>query len=153
MIMRFLERILPGEVIWQFPMNLFTRLDHFTAPVEPGKIARRREAVLISILIGRGRVPSAGPIQCDRDRDLYRQLPCLPARSVLDFVQTARFSTARSNPPVAYNSGVRPPLQSKQKRGLSFLPSRAILNPTGDASNEVRAVSIRRAIHHIPSER
>ena len=153
MIMRFLDRILPGEVTWQFPMNLFARLDHFSAPVAPGKIVRRRDAVLISILIGRGRVPSAWPIQCDRDRDLYRQLPCLPARPVLDFVQTARFSTGPSNPPVAYNFGVRPPLRFKQERGLSFLPSRAILNPTGDAWNEVRAVSIRRAIHHIPSER
>ncbi len=90
MIMRIQERILPGEVIWQFPR---------------------------------------------------------------DFVRIAGFSTGHSNPPVAYNSGVRPPLQSKQKRGLCILPSRAILNPTGDASNEVRAVSIRRAIHHIPSER
>jgi len=153
MIMRLLDRNLPSEVIWQFPINLLTRLDHFDAPVAPGKIVRRREAVLISILIGRGRVPSANPIQCDRDQDLYRQLPWLPARSVLDFVQTARFSTGHSNPPVAYNSGVRPPLQSKQERGLCFLPSRAILNPTGDASNEARAVSIRRAIHRIPSER
>ncbi|SRR6266849_5808973 len=153
MIMRIQERILPGDVIWQFPTNLLTRLDVFNAAVALRKIVRRREAVLISVRIGCGRVPSAISTQCGRDRDLYRQLPWLPARSVLDFVQTARFSTGRSNPPVAYNSGVRPPLQSKQKRGLCFLPSRAILNPTGDASNEVRAVSIRRAIHHIPSER
>ena len=116
MIMRIQERILPGEVIWQFSMNLLTCLDHFNAPVALRKIVKRREAVLISVRIGCGRVPSANPIQCGRDRDLYRQLPWLPARSVLDFVQTARFSTGRSNPPVAYNSGVRPPLQSKQGR-------------------------------------
>src|SRR4030081_1456451 len=111
MIMRIQERIFPGEVIWQFPTHLLSRLDHFDAPVAPAKIARRREAVLISVRIGRGRVPSAWPIQWDRDRDLYRQLPCLPARPVLDFVQTGRFSTGRSNPPVAYNFGVRPPLR------------------------------------------
>ena len=70
--MRIQERILPGEVIWQFPTNLLSRLDHFDAPVAPAKIVRRREAVLISILIGRGRVPSVQPIQLDRDRDLYR---------------------------------------------------------------------------------
>ena len=66
---------LPGEVIWQFPMNSLSRLDHFAAPVAPAKIVRRREAVLISIRIGRGRVPSAWPIKSDRDQDLYRQLP------------------------------------------------------------------------------
>src|SRR5260370_42679480 len=100
MIMRFLDRILPGEVTWQFPMNLFARLDHFIAPVAPGKIVRRRDAVLVSILIGRGRVPSACPIQCDRGRCLYRQLVYLPARSALDFAHTARYSTRRCNPPV-----------------------------------------------------
>jgi hypothetical protein len=73
MIMRIQERILPGEVIWQFPTNLLSHLDHFDAPVAPAKIVRRREAVLISVRIGCGRVPSAISIQCGRDRDLYRQ--------------------------------------------------------------------------------
>jgi len=68
------ERNLPGEVTWQFPKNSLTRLDHFSDPVALGKKVRRRKAVLISILIGRGRVPSANPIQCDRDQDLYRRL-------------------------------------------------------------------------------
>jgi len=73
MIMRIQEKDLPGEVIWQFPMNLLTRPDRFSAPVALRKIVRRREAVLISVRIGCGRVPSANPIQCGRDRDLYRQ--------------------------------------------------------------------------------
>ena len=80
--MRLREKKLPGEVVWQFSMNLLARLDHFSAPVALGKIARRREAVLISVRIGCGRVPSANPIQCDRDRDLYKQLQSLPARPV-----------------------------------------------------------------------
>jgi hypothetical protein len=70
-IVRLQERNLPVEVIWQVPIDLHTRLDHFGGSVAFGTIVSRREVVLISIRIGRGRVPSAGPIQFDRDRDLY----------------------------------------------------------------------------------
>src|SRR3981189_1945895 len=99
MIMRVMDRILPGEVTWQFPMNLFARLDHFSAPVAPGKIVRRRDALLISLLIGRGRVPSAWPIPCDRDRDLTSHSLYMVRCALLGFVQPARYSTGRSNPP------------------------------------------------------
>src|SRR6266481_5882338 len=53
-------------------------LNEFTYP--PGsfqcsscaqKDSKRREVGLISGGVGCGRVPSANPIQCDRDRDLY----------------------------------------------------------------------------------
>ncbi len=81
MIMLLRERNLPGEVIWQFSLNLLTLLDNFSALVALRKIVGRREVVLISVRIGCGRVPSANPIECGRDRDLYRQLPWLPARS------------------------------------------------------------------------
>src|ERR1700682_4846376 len=117
-------------------MNSLSRMDHFDTPVAPAQIVRRREAVLISIRIGRGRVPSAWPIKSDRDQDLYRQLPWLPARSVLDFVQTARFSTSHSNPPVSYSSGVRPPPQSKQKRGLC-----SAKRQTADAQDPMTSLS------------
>jgi hypothetical protein len=33
MIMWLVDRNLPGQVIWQFPMNLLSSLDHFDAPV------------------------------------------------------------------------------------------------------------------------
>jgi len=80
MMMRLRERNLPGEVIWQFPINLPARLDHFGAPVALRKIVRRREVVLIFVRIGYGRVPSANPIQCGRDRDQYRLMPLVAYR-------------------------------------------------------------------------
>jgi hypothetical protein len=33
MIIRLPECNLPGEVVWQFSMNLLRRLDHFSVPV------------------------------------------------------------------------------------------------------------------------
>jgi hypothetical protein len=80
MIMRLRESNLPGEIVWQFSMNLLTRPDHFSAPVALRKIVRRREVVLIFVRIGYGRVPSANPIQCGRDRDLYRLMTLVACR-------------------------------------------------------------------------
>jgi hypothetical protein len=45
MIMLLRERKLPGKVIWQFSMNLLSRLDVFNAAVALRKTVRRREAV------------------------------------------------------------------------------------------------------------
>jgi hypothetical protein len=98
--MRLRESNLPGEIVWQFSMNLLTRPDHFSGPVALRKIVRRREVVLIFVGIGYGRVPSASPIQCARD----------------EILRTARFSAGHSNSPVPHDSGVCPPLQSKQER-------------------------------------
>ena len=50
-----------GEEMWKFAKNLFTCLDHFSAPVALRELIRRREVDLISVRIGCGRVPSANP--------------------------------------------------------------------------------------------
>ncbi len=82
MIMRLWDRNLPGEVIWQFSNEFTYAPGLFQCSSCTQKDRKRRKVVVISVGVGCGRVPSANPIQCDRDRDLYRQLPWLPARSV-----------------------------------------------------------------------
>jgi len=69
---RLQEGNLPVEVICQIPVNLLMRMGHFSAPAALVIIVRRSKIVLISIRIGSGRVPSAGPMQCDGEQDLYR---------------------------------------------------------------------------------
>jgi len=98
MIMRIQERILPGEVIWQFPTNLLSRLDHFDAPVAPAKIVRRREAVLISVRIGCGRVPPLSQSSA-AEIAIYigNNLGCLVG---LRFCADREILHGQSNPPV-----------------------------------------------------
>ncbi len=79
--MRLRESNLPGEVVWQFFNEFTCAPGSFQCSSCVRKDSKRREVVLISVRIGCGRVPSANPIQCDRDRDLYGQLRWLPARS------------------------------------------------------------------------
>ncbi len=77
--MRLWDRNLPGEVIWQFSNEFTYAPGSFQCSSCTQKDRKRRKVVVISVGVGCGRVPSANPIQCDRDRDLYRQLQSLPA--------------------------------------------------------------------------
>src|SRR5216684_2106725 len=135
------DRNLPGEVNWQFS-NEFTYVPGlFQCSSCTQKDRKRCKVVVISVGVGCGRVPPANPIQCDRDRDLHRQLPWLPARSVCDFLRTARLSIGHSNPSVPHDTGVRPPLQSKQNADY---PS--IVSLPNDRSRKDRLMKRRKLI-------
>ena len=73
--MRLWDRNLPGEVIWQFSNEFTYAPGLFQCSSCTQKDRKRRKVVVISVGVGCGRVPSANPIQCGRDQDLYRQLP------------------------------------------------------------------------------
>ena len=152
MIMLLRERKLPGKVIWQFSMNLLTRLDVFNAAVALRKIVRRREAVLISARVGSGRVPSAISIQ-SAEIAIYigNNLGCLGRLEILcgprDSPRAIRIRRSFMIP-----EHVLPCSPNKDADSV-FYRAEQSLTPSGDAPNEVRRVSIVRAIHPIHSER